>query len=194
MYNSEHNIKHIRPSQYNMLKSHSAAFNSSRLSSRDLEAAESRTQPVRQKRHSPGSKDDQLTHNLRDKPQFKNRVKLTPSNGVPLVSQSIKSTAYIATTKRTSSAKPPQSTTQAKQLTSNNNPLRQRNTLNKLRPGILQRRAPAVLPLQSELVFRRELRHIWWPLSLGFVGAVLIFGILFGGRGGVVFVGGEAEG
>lgn len=75
--------------------------------------------------------------------------------------------------------------------TSNNHPLRQRHSLNEPRPRVFQRRTPAVLALQPELVFRRELRHIRWPLALGFIRAVLVF---FEGGGGPVFLGGEAEG
>lgn len=76
----------------------------------------------------------------------------------------------------------------ARELTSNNNPLRQCDGLHKLRPRILQRRPSPVLALHAELVFWRELRHVWWPLTLRWVRAVVVW---IGREGELGFVGGD---
>ena len=62
-------------------------------------------------------------------------------------------------------------------LTQNSPPLHQLRPLGPLRPRKLQRRAPAVFPLESELVFRRELGHVWGPLAFGLVGVVFGEGV-----------------
>lgn len=60
-------------------------------------------------------------------------------------------------------------------------PLHQLRPFGPLRPRKLQRRAPAVFPLEPELVFWGELGHVWGPLALGFVGVVVV------GEGVIVF-------
>lgn len=79
-----------------------------------------------------------------------------------------------------------------RKLTSDHNPLTQRHSLHKLRPRILQRCAPTVFALQPELVFRRQFRHIRWPLALWLIRAVV--DIFERGRWGGFGFSGEPEG
>jgi hypothetical protein len=64
-------------------------------------------------------------------------------------------------------------------LTPNNPPLYQLRRLYPLRPCVFQRRSPSVFALESELVFLRELGHIWRPLSLGLPVTVIFVGTRF---------------
>lgn len=87
-------------------------------------------------------------------------------------------------------------------LTPYNTPLHQLGRLHPLRASEFERRTPSVLALETELVFRRELGHVRWPLALRFVLAVVgerVVGVIYFEarlrlRGALVVLGGAIVG